>query len=77
MQFFDRDKEISVLRRIRELSVLAAQFTVITGKLYEVKRQPKEYEEELLRFKANKFMSRHPELAGYRAAFHGLTMDEM
>ena len=77
MQFFDRDKEISFLRRIRELSVLSAQFTVITGKLYEVKRQRKEYDEELLRFKANKFMSRHPEHAGYRAAFHGLTMDEM
>jgi len=32
MQFFDRDKEISLLRRVRELSARSAQFTVITGR---------------------------------------------
>lgn len=32
MQFFDRDKEISFLRRIRDLSAHSAQFTVITGR---------------------------------------------
>ena len=32
MQFFDRDNEIAVLRRIRETANKAAQFTVITGR---------------------------------------------
>lgn len=44
---------------------------------YEVKRQRKEYDAELLRLKADKFLSLHPELTGYKSAIHGLTMDEM
>ena len=32
MEFFDRDKEITFLRRVRDLSTHSAQFTVITGR---------------------------------------------
>ncbi|MCI6549668.1 MAG: hypothetical protein MR450_02270 [Prevotella sp.] len=32
MEFFDRDKEITFLRRVRDLAAHSAQFTVITGR---------------------------------------------
>lgn len=44
---------------------------------YEVKRQRKEYDEEALRRKADKFLTLHPELGGYRFAVHGLSMEDM
>lgn len=48
-----------------------------TINFYEVKRQRKEYDEELLRHKAANFLSLHPELDGYQSAVHGLTMEDM
>ena len=44
---------------------------------YEVKRQRKEYDEDALRCKADKFLTLHPELGGYQIAVHGLSMEDM
>ena len=44
---------------------------------YEVKRQRKEYDEDALRCKADKFLTLHPELGGYQFAVHGLSMEDM
>ena len=44
---------------------------------YEVKRQQKEYDEDALRCKADKFLTLHPELGGYQFAVHGLSMEDM
>lgn len=44
---------------------------------FEVKRQRKEYDEEVLGAKADNFLSLHPELSGYKSSIHGLTLEDM
>ena len=78
MKFFDRQNELKKYREIRERAQEDCENEFTNGlDFYEVKRESRRFDEQVLRGKVDSFLKKNPTKTERNGHMAGLSLDDM